>query len=641
MAASEEISRLIEESRALERSGEIAAAIQCATKAANLARAQADAEGESRALNALAYAHIRLANYSQARQFCQQILDLAGPESPARVDALLNLGICAGETDDFEALENFTRRAVDLSRQIGYDRALVRGLHTLSCMVYMARGQFALALSMDEEALKILQTRDQPDQAWGPLLTMSYVHWLTGQTAMAREMLTKLRQAVAPGSLGDGYWHYIQANLELEAGDVESARALFGSTLSIAEANGISENLFIARMGFSRLHRTLNDFSTALAWANEALTIVQRSGYLHFQAQALIERSRAAWGLGDIASAEADLRTAIVLLTSQHLDFDLAIATLLLAALLNQQNHPEAPAVWQAAAARLTQAGFVFLVDRERALTFPLIVQGLKSPDKSVVAASNNLLKHLQRVPPPPLEIATLGGWHLKAGGRSLDPRSLRQRRAGELLGLLLISPGRRLLIDQIVDTLWPEKEFNAGQSLLHQATSTLRRALEPDLPEKFSSRYLRVDDGSIALVLPPDSQVDYETFLSHVRRADWDAALACYPGEFLPEYRYADWAEAHRRWLAQDYQRALLAKARTCMSEKQFQPALDACRKLLAAEPWQEQAALLGMQACVELGDSAGALRLYRTLEKTLQTDLGVEPQPELQTLYRSLLNR
>ena len=38
MAASEEISRLIEESRALERRGEIAAAIQCATKAANLAR---------------------------------------------------------------------------------------------------------------------------------------------------------------------------------------------------------------------------------------------------------------------------------------------------------------------------------------------------------------------------------------------------------------------------------------------------------------------------------------------------------------------------------------------------------------------------------------------------------------------------
>ena len=146
MSASEEISRLIEESRVLERSGEIAAAIQCATQATNLARTQADAESESRALNALTYAHIRLANYSQARRFCRQILDLAGPESPARVDALLNLGICAGETDDLAALEFFTRQAVDLSRQIGYDRALVRGLHMLSCMVYMPRGKFTFAL---------------------------------------------------------------------------------------------------------------------------------------------------------------------------------------------------------------------------------------------------------------------------------------------------------------------------------------------------------------------------------------------------------------------------------------------------------------------------------------------------------------
>ncbi len=641
MAASAEISRLIEESRALERRGEIAAAIQCATQAGHLARSQADAEGEARALNALAYAHIRLAHYPQARQFCQQILDLVSPESPARVDALLNLGICAGETDDLAALEIFTQQAVDLSRQIGYDRALVRGLHTLSCLVHMPRGQFALALSMDEEALKILQTRAQPDQAWGPLLTMSYVHWLMGQTALAREQLAKLQQAVVSGSLGDGYWHYLQANLALEAGEVESARALFARTLSIAEANGISENLFIARVGLSRLHRTLNDLPTALAWATEALSIVQRSGYLHLQAQALIERSRSAWGLGDLATAEADLRSAIALLTPQHLDFDLAMATLLLAALLNQQNHAQAPATWQAAAARLTQGGFAFLADRERSLAFPLIVQGLKSPDKSVATASNSLLEHLQRVPPPPLKIATLGGWHLKAGGRSLDPQSLRQRRAGELLGLLLISPGRRLSMDQIIDTFWPDKEFTAAQALLHQATSILRRALEPDLPEKFSSRYLRVDDGSIALVLPPDSQVDYETFLSHIRRADWDAALACHPGEFLPEYRYADWAEAHRRWLAQDYQRALLAKAGAWLAEKKYLLVLDACRKLLAAEPWQEQAVLLGMQACIGLGDSAGALRLYRTLEQTLCTDLGVEPQAELQALYQTLLKR
>jgi len=228
----------------------------------------------------------------------------------------------------------------------------------------------------------------------------------------------------------------------------------------------------------SRLSRLLNDAPAALGWADEAYHLMERTGYQHLQAQALIERSRAAWALGNLPAAEADLRSAIALLTPQRLDFDLSIATLLLAALLNQQNHPQAPALWQAAAARLTQGGFAFLADQERSLAFPLIAQGLKSPDKSVVVASNSLLEHLHRVPPPPLKITTLGGWCLKAGGRSIDPQSLRQRRAGELLGFLLISPGRRLPIDQIIDSFWPEKEFNAALALLHHATSTLRRAL-------------------------------------------------------------------------------------------------------------------------------------------------------------------
>ncbi len=641
MDVSTEISRLIEESRALERGGRIPAAIHRAVRARQLAQAGNDTESEATALNALAYAHIRLGHYPQAVAFSQEALALAGPESRARAEALLNINICASETNDLDTGEKYLLQAIDLARQIGDERSLVRGLHSISCGIYMPRGQFALSLAADEEAANIIRFSGLMELMWGPILTMSWVYWLTGQYRLAAVRLDELRAILLPNSLADGYWHYIHGNLAIESGGFETARSMLQKTRTIAESNGITENLFLAHLGMSRLSRLLNDAPAALGWANEAYRLMERMGYEHLQAQALIEHSRAAWALGDLPAAEADLRSAINLLTPQRLAFDLAIATLLLAALLNQQNHPQAPALWQEAAARLTQGGFVFLVDRERALTFPLIVQGLKSPDKSVVAASNSLLKHLYRVPPPPLEITTLGGWRLKAGGHSIDPRSLRQRRAGELLGLLLISPGRLLLIDQIIDTLWPEKDFNAAQSLLHQATSTLRRALEPDLPEKYSSRYLRVDDGSITLVLPPDSQVDYETFLSHIRRADWDAALACHPGEFLPEYRYADWAEAHRRWLAQDYQRALLAKARIWLSEKQFLPALDACRKLLAAEPWQEQAALLGMQACIGLGDTAGALRLYRTLEKALHTDLGVEPQPELQALYCSLLNR
>jgi len=641
MSAAEEITRLIEESRSLERSGEVAAAIQRAKQALQLALAQADADGEAEALNALAYAHIRLGHYDQAQHLCAQALALAGGESPARAEALLNSGICAGETDNMPASEKFILQAIDLSRQIGSDRILVRGLHSLSCGNYMPRGQFALSLALDEEALKIARDRGLQELTWGPLLTMSWVHWLTGQSHLAEIRLKELGLAISSGSLGDGYWHFIQASLALEAGEIEAARDDFKKTLSIAEANGITENLHIAYLGMSRINRAMNDAPAALAWASEALAIMDRTGYHHLQGLALIERGRASWSLGNLEVAETDLRTAIERLAPQRLEFDLAIALLLLAALLRQLKRPETTAVWREAAVRLVQGGFAFLVDRERALSFPLIIAGLNSSDKSIVDASTALIEHLQRVPPPPLKITTFGGWRVQVGGRVVDGQALRQRCSGELLGLLLISPAHTISSDQVIDALWSDKESNAIQALFHHATSTLRRALEPDLPEKFLSRYVVVSDGQVTLSLPPSSTVDYEKFTSHYRRGEWGAAIACYCGEFLPQYRYADWAISQRQWLAQDYQHALLEMAKTWLAEDRAVESLDACRKILAAEPWHEQAVLLGMRACLRIENRPAALRLYKTLKKKLNDELGIEPQTELETLYRSLLKK
>ena len=641
METAADISRIIDKSRELERSGEIAGSLRLASQACALAHAHSDPELEAVALNALTYAHIRLGHYAQAKRFCQQVLTLAGDESPARVDALLNLGICAGETDDLETLYAFTRQAVDLSRQIGYDRALVRGLHSLACTVYVPRGQFDLALAVDDEALHIAQKRDLAELTWGPLTTMSYAYWLQGQPALALASLQELQQVMLPGSLAEGYWSYIQANLAIEHGDMEAAKALFTRTLSIAEANGIAENLFIARMGMSRLNRALDDAPTAKSWAEEALAGAEQSGYQHFQALAHLERARAAWLLEDLPAAEADLRAAIALLQPQRLEFDLAKAELLLTALLHQQHLPEARVLWQETAMRIVQGGLAFLIDQERQLAYPLINDGLKSSDARVVEASNTLMEYLQRAQPMPLEIKTMGGWHIQCGEHQIDDTTLKTRRAGELLGLLLIAPGRSLSHEQISESLCPNKDPSSAQALLHQASSALRRALEPDLPEKFPSRYLRVEEGRIALVLPPGSELDYELFERYIKQANWESALAIYQGDFLPEYRYADWCAAQREWLRQDYQIALLMMARRWLAEDRFRDALEACHKVLAIEPWQEKAVLLGMQAFIGIGNIAGALRLYQTLEKTLQKDLGVKPQAELQAYHQTLLDK
>ncbi len=168
--------------------------------------------------------------------------------------------------------------------------------------------------------------------------------------------------------------------------------------------------------------------------------------------------------------------------------------------------------------------------------------------------------------------------------------------------------------------------------------TSALRRALEPDLPEKFPSRYLIVDEGQITLDLPLGSWVDFEAFEKHCRLGQWEQALNLYIGDLLPELRYSEWVFLQRERLALLYQRALIGAGKDRYDGKRYAEALDACLQLLALEPWYEEATLLGMQACVAMKDIATARRLYIRLEKILWEELHTVPQTELSTYFHSL---
>ncbi|GAB4560174.1 MAG: hypothetical protein Kow0047_06660 [Anaerolineae bacterium] len=320
--------------------------------------------------------------------------------------------------------------------------------------------------------------------------------------------------------------------------------------------------------------------------------------------------------------------------------FDLARARLLLAALRLERHAPpsEFHAAWLEAVSSIVSGGYVFLLEQERPLAVPLLAAGLNSANPRTAAVTKSLLEHLARVSPPPLHVVTLGRLEIRQGKRMVEKRALRKRRAGEVFALLLLAPSHTLSFEQVTEALCPERGPRAAQSFFHHATSSLRHALEPDLPEKFPSRYLEVEEGWITLRLPSNSWVDFEAFESHCRREEWEAALSLYGGEFLPEFRYADWAIAPRERLSLLYQRALLAAARSRLAAGRLAEALEACQRLLALEPWHEEAVFLGMRACVALNDLAGACRLYLALEKALREDLGIAPHEQLRAFYHSI---
>ena len=203
------INVLLHASRELERAGDVPAAIRQAQEALTLAQQSGDGDAQGFAAAALAYAHIRLGHYAVARTLLERALPLTGMESPARGEVLLTLGICAAETDDIITAEDFFQKTIDLGRQLGVMRLLVRGLHSLAAGIYTPRGEFPLAIAADEEALKLARAHNFPELIWSQLTNLTWTCWVMGQRDRTLHWLSELRDIALPGTLADGYWYLI------------------------------------------------------------------------------------------------------------------------------------------------------------------------------------------------------------------------------------------------------------------------------------------------------------------------------------------------------------------------------------------------------------------------------------------------
>jgi len=649
----ERINDLLSDSLQLTQAGKADAGLKQALRAYALARAGQDDLQQAQALLAQAEAYFRLGQYPQAIDLSQTALNLVSEkEASADPDEKINalrvlahasyrLGCCAGETDSLGSPEPYFHRAIELCRAVGEKRLLARCLHSLAAGIYMPRGQFALALATDEETLQLLEESHQTDLLWGPYGTMSWVYLLSGEDERSAAYLERLREVAQPETLAAGWQALITAHLDVNQGRLDEGEMGFKAVGSLAERIGSPELTGFAQLGRARICRLRGEGVQARQWAEDTYALEQRLGYQHVQAMAQIEIGRCWLEVQDYPQAEAAFQLALVAAQPVQAWLEICISDLNLAYIAQTTGSQPAADRIAHSLTEIQAHGFFFLVDQERAAASTVLVAALTHPDAPLVKLAETLLEGLQRTPPPPLRVATLGGLKVYVGARQVDPKALRKRRAGELLVLLLISPAGRLCLEDAAEQLWPEHPAATALDLLRQASSALRHALEPELPPRFPSRYLLVEEGVMRLNLGAAvdrAAVDFNAFEALCRQGDWQAARRVYTGDFLPEFRFAEWILPHSEHLLLLYQQCLLECARLEYAAGDFPAALATCRQLLKLEPWQEQAVLLGMRAARQLGDMASARRLYLSLEQTLHSDLGAAPGPELRAFYRSL---
>ena len=607
------------------------------------ARTVGDSENICACLIRLAHLHFRQGHYRQTKDLAAEVLRDTPLDSFWRCDALRMLGNCSAEMGDPNSAEKYYHQAIDLARELDYHYEQFKCLHSLATNIYWPRGQFDLCLAAGKEALLQAQELDLGEELWFPLADIAWVYWSTGQRALADQIADQMQAIVSPGSLGEGFTCCLRAGqMELCEGYLDRVLPIFERARSIAEATGDPGLTVEVRLGLCRSFGLANDLPTAMLWAEDAVSVSLRMDYRQFQALALIERGRIAMEMGNLGKAENDLNNAIGIAGQLGANFDLARANLYRAALFSRLNRPEAIESWRQTTHLILENGFSFLLEKERALTLPWIADSLNTSDPDQAAVSAALFNRLMRLAPAPLQVKTLGQFSLQVGFTPVAGKNLRQRHSGELLALLLCSPGHTLSAEQVSEAICPEKVPCAAIDFYHHAISALRHLLEPDLPDRrFPSRYLVVSEECITLQIPPDSSIDFLEFEQHIQKKNWEQAIALYLGEFLPVYRYADWSITLRQYLADQFEQALLMLAAERLAAGDANACLNLTQRALLLNPWQEQAVDLGMRAALKFDDRVTALKMYQRLEKKLAQDLGIAPQMQIQQLYMRIRER
>jgi DNA-binding SARP family transcriptional activator len=249
--------------------------------------------------------------------------------------------------------------------------------------------------------------------------------------------------------------------------------------------------------------------------------------------------------------------------------------------------------------------------------------------------------------PAAPLAVRCLGSFGISDGRHRLGPWP--SRRAKAVFKHLVVQRERPVPKEVLMEAFWPDAREGAARNNLHGAVHALRRFLRDahaDVP------HVVFEDGCYALAPDLEVWVDVEEFDALVRGAhrcvaDGDheraasllvAADELHAGPLFDDDPYEEWMQARRREVA-DAHLEVLDRLR---AHHRAAGDLHACaaiaRRILAAEPWREDAHRELMALYVDQGQPHHALRQFQDCVVALRSTLGAAPGAETVALHERI---
>ncbi|MET9631236.1 BTAD domain-containing putative transcriptional regulator [Lentzea sp. NPDC006480] len=236
------------------------------------------------------------------------------------------------------------------------------------------------------------------------------------------------------------------------------------------------------------------------------------------------------------------------------------------------------------------------------------------------------------------MEFRVLGPVELWVSGHRIDLGPAKQRC---VLAALLLTPGRVVPTEMVIDRVWGEEPPAGVRSVLYSYVTRLRRALQP------AGVPLRRESGGYVLDLAPE-RVDVFRFQELVRRgrAADDDEHAAVLRDALELWRSTpleniagDWAGRIRDGLAEQRLSAVVALADLDLRLGRHTRVVEYLSALVPEYPLAEPLTGRLVLALHRAGRQAEALTCYADARARIVDELGVEPGPELRAAHLEIL--
>lgn len=234
----------------------------------------------------------------------------------------------------------------------------------------------------------------------------------------------------------------------------------------------------------------------------------------------------------------------------------------------------------------------------------------------------------------PNARLRLLGGATIE--GQSGPLAALASRRHPlAILALVATAPGRMLSRGKLVGLLWPETSEEAARNRLNTYLYRIRRELGSEILLSVGDD-LRLESGAL--------RCDVWEFEDALERAEPRTAVELYAGPFMDGFRlggspeFEQWVDLEEARLRRLYREAMEALATVAERRGDREEAVRWWRRRAGEDPYDSRVTRRLMEALVEAGNPADALRAARAHRQRLENDFGTEPAAEILALETEL---